>query len=93
MIRLYFHIKNPWSKENFKNLFNWSKPVSKNKVIEIELTRYSYDLVSFSLNTNTSGEDHAGPEILISLLGYTASIKIYDTRHWDYENKKWTEYS
>lgn len=35
------------------------------------------------------GQDHAGPEIAISLLGYTLSAQIYDRRHWDHDNNCW----
>ena len=91
-MNLTLHIKNPWYKENFKNLFNWNKQVSKNKVVEIEFIRYSYDLMSLEVNLAWKGSDHAGPYIEIGLLGYTGSIKLYDIRHWDYDKKDWSKY-
>lgn len=91
MLSLNFHIRNPWSTENFKNLFNWSKQLTKHKVLEIELIRYSYDAFEFHLSTNFAGSCHAGPCLKIAILGYTGSIQLYDTRHWDYERKTWEE--
>ena len=92
MLSLNLHLRNPWSTENFKNLFNWTKLLTKHKALEIELTRYSYDAFELYLNTNFAGCDHAGPCLKIAILGYAGSIKLYDTRHWDYENKRWENY-
>lgn len=93
MISLSFNIKNVfYRKTNFKNLFNWSKLISKYKVFEIEVCRYNYFLLDVSISTCCSGSDHAGPEVEIGAFGYSMSLKIYDTRHWDYENNCWEEY-
>lgn len=93
MLSLNFYIYNPWYKENFKNIFNKTVKLSEYKVFEFEVTRYSYDLLGIHLSTKWSGGDHEGPRLDLALFGYSVSAKIYDTRHWDYENKCWENYS
>lgn len=92
MLSLNFYIYNPWYTENFKNLFNFTKKISKHKVFELEVSRYSYDLLGIHLSTKWSGADHEGPRLDLALLGHSVSAKIYDTRHWDYENNSWCKY-
>jgi hypothetical protein len=36
--------------------------------------------------------DHAGICLEISMLGLTIAFRIYDNRHWDYENDRWENY-
>jgi hypothetical protein len=45
---------------------------------------------SFSWSRKT---DHAGPELLIELPKFYFCFKIYDIRHWDYENDKYETYN
>jgi len=92
MLNLNIYLHNPWYKENFQNLFNWSKKVTKNKVVEFEITRYAHDLLGIHLSTDFTGNDHAGPRFDLALLGYSVSIKMYDTRHWNYEQNDWQKY-
>jgi hypothetical protein len=91
MIDLSLHISNPWYTENFKNIFNWSKIVWAHKVVEFEILRYSHDLLAVAIGLAMAGRDHAGPRIDIALFGYSVSLKMYDTRHWNYENNQWVE--
>lgn len=36
--------------------------------------------------------DHAGPSIEFTILGLFMNFKIYDNRHWDYDNNDWEKY-
>lgn len=36
--------------------------------------------------------DHAGLEVAVALLGYNVAFRIYDHRHWNYEQKCWKNY-
>jgi hypothetical protein len=87
MINLTLSLINPWHTENFKNLFCRSGLITEHKAWEFEVCRYSYDLlnVSFQWKGRT---DHAGPSLELALFGYSVSVKIYDTRHWDRDCEK-----
>ncbi len=93
MISLSLTIRNAFTpKSNFKNLFCWSKRVTKHKTIEVEVCRYNYFWLTLTVGIEFNGGDHAGPELEIGLFGYSVSLKLYDTRHWDYETQTWEKY-
>jgi hypothetical protein len=92
MIKLFFSIVNPRKKENFKSLWEWSKSLTKNKHIELQLYKYSYYLLEFEVDLNWSGNDHAGPEIHIGIFRLHFRVKIYDSRHWDHHTNSWVKY-
>lgn len=79
-------------KNNFKNVFCKAVTLSKHKAAEFEVYRGSSTLISFDFSLSFTGRDHAGLETSIGLFGCVASLRIYDCRHWDYENNKWVEY-
>ena len=81
-------LTNPWYKENFKNLFCRSGLITEHKAWEFEVCRYSYDLLKISFDWSLRC-DHAGPSLELCLFGYGVEAKIYDTRHWDYDNDCW----
>lgn len=85
-------IKNPWAKDDFKNIFCRERKFTKNKAYSFELLYQKSMLFSLSLRLNWRGSDHAGPAIELGLFGYSVSASIYDTRHWDYEKNCWTVY-
>ena len=91
MINLSFGIDNPWAKENFKNLFDVAGDIKKNLSWEFEIIRHSHILVELSMRY-TVKQDHAGLTLAAGLFGYSADFRIYDTRHWDYENNCWEVY-
>lgn len=91
MLSLHLHLINPWHTENFQNLFCRSGLISKHKAWEFEVTRYSYDVAKIYFEWSARC-DHAGPKAEISLLGYSVSFQIYDTRHWNYDNNCWEVY-
>jgi len=88
------NIKNPF-KWNCKNCWNnywyWDKKLSSHKFFEIEKFFDDSYIFKFELNLNFTGKDHAGPEIGIILFSFGMSMRIYDSRHWDYENNHWEE--
>ena len=88
-MKLYFEIINHHARENFENLYNISGNITVNKSWEFEIIRYSRDFVRLLIDLSWKGRDHAGPEILIGLFGYSMSAKIYDNRHWNWETKDW----
>lgn len=87
MITFDFNIRNPWS-HRFQNL--WSRhgtlPVP-HKHWELEILREPV-MVQLMLNV-THGQDHAGLELALGLLGYQIHFMIYDHRHWDHEKNQW----
>lgn len=91
MIYAKFAIINPWHKNKFKNVVNWSKLVRKNKAIEFEVIYTDYELLKgeFELSFN---KDHAGLDLKLGLLGYSIEFTLYDTRHWDEEKGAWKNY-
>jgi len=91
MIYAKFALINPWRKNKFKNLFNWSKLVGKNKAIEFEVIYADYELLEgvFEVSLN---KDHAGLDLKFGILGYSVELMFYDTRHWDEETGAWKNY-
>jgi len=72
----------------------WSKSLSENKAIEIELTHSEYDeWFEFSLRTRRK-QDHGGIGFTFALLTlFTFDINFYDKRHWNYEENRWYKYN
>lgn len=89
MIYLNFNIRNPWS-EQFENVWNRAKPITKNKTWEIEILKTDH-LVRFEFRY-TIRQDHAGLDFGFGLLGWEFHTSIHDSRHWNYENKCWEVY-
>jgi len=86
IISLHTSINGPGN--YFKNLGWVTGKLTKNKFWELEhyiqcATLFNFDL-SFSV-----GENHAGFNFEIGLLGYNIHYKIYDVRHWDHLEHRW----
>jgi len=93
MLNLYFSVRNPFHKKNdFKSLFEKGGKIYGNKNWEVQLVRCSYYLLELDLDLCFTGKSHAGPALQIGLLGFSASVKIYDGRHWDDLNNRWERY-
>lgn len=91
MINFNFSIRNPFSQE-FKNL--WCRVYDtphKNKFIELEVYKDS-SLISLNFNATTR-QSHAGVDFELGLLGYCFHFNFYDSRHWNYEEKRWMTYT
>lgn len=92
MIDLIFKVKNPFPKDNFKNIWFKAGSITEFKNWEMQFS-YCRDLIfGISLDTSFSGRDHAGPELELILLGFSLNFKIYDSRHWDYKKSIWQVY-
>jgi hypothetical protein len=91
MISFHIRLANPWHKDDFLHFWEKTWLISKHKVIELEATKYSYNLleVQFDLKFRT---DHAGLNIVIGLFGYSAHFGLNDTRHWNYTTNAWEIY-
>lgn len=88
MINLRFELKNPWSKDRFKNLGSISGRITKNKSWELEHTFFDGTIFDVEFKF-TAKKDHAGLETVFGILGYAVHFHIYDNRHWDNENNCW----
>lgn len=92
MIRINFAIANPFKHSPWRDLYQGSWPIGKNKVLELEFCRYAWNLVEFALDLRWQGQDHAGPKFELGLFGWHARIAIADTRHWDPTANTWIEH-
>lgn len=92
MIDLRFEIKNPWTKNRFKNLGSISGRITKNKSWGLQHTFFDGTILDIEFRF-TNKQDHAGLEIVLGILGYGIHFNIYDNRHWDYENNRWAVYN
>ena len=88
MFKIKLNIDNPFSKEDFKNLFSRSFQVYKNKFFEFEIVYYSNTLLDFNFSW-TSRVDHAGLDLTLGLLFYSVSFRMYDRRHWNHKENRW----
>jgi hypothetical protein len=62
----------------------------QNKYLEIEWDFDKNWREYFNVWANwTRKQDHAGASIGLDLIGFHVSIKIYDSRHWDYKLETW----
>ena len=89
MLKFSIEIKNPFAKDVYCKTMSYDKVLTKTKHLEAEHFYSNYHLFTIKIDTSWRGEDHAGPEIELCILGFTAVYKIYDTRHWDYRRGKW----
>jgi hypothetical protein len=92
MINLSFSIINPRSRDLFETIYNRNGKITENKYWEFEIYKQDHTLLDFNIDTNIVGKDHGGISILLGLLSYVVCAKIYDNRHWDYDNKKWIDH-
>ena len=88
MIYFKLRLTNPWS-PIWKVLKTISGNITKNKAWELNLYE-SNELIGIEFEY-TMRADHAGIGLTLSLFGYTLEYKIYDVRHWDYTQDKWSD--
>jgi hypothetical protein len=86
MIYINLTIRNPWS-ERFEHVRAWAGQLSFNKAWEIEI--YRSDTIAEFETKITVREDHAGIMLGLGLFSYTLRAQLYDTRHWNYAEKRW----
>lgn len=92
MLNLRLVIENPWSKAQWADRWNWTRQITKHKVLEAQLCKYNAELFGVCLNTCWRGRDHAGLELDLIAFGYTFALRFYDSRHWDYITNSWATY-
>lgn len=90
--RLHTQLRNPFPHGEFKSLWHYASEPRKHKVFEMQLMKYAYNCFELDINIIFSGEDHAGPSFELNLFGLTLSVKLYDTRHWNYDTGDWMKY-
>jgi hypothetical protein len=88
LVHLRFNLAAPW--DYFKSLGRLSGRLTRYKAWELEHTYYAGSFVDCEFAIS-AGEDHAGFELAVGLLGYGVSFRVYDTRHWNYQLEKWME--
>jgi hypothetical protein len=87
---LLITVGNFFSRKNvFKNYFCLNRQLTTNKFLEFEAIKSSQTLFEVEADLRITGKDHAGVFISIYILGYGVGFRIYDHRHWDYENNTW----
>ena len=93
MISANICIRTPWfTTPKLKNMFNYYCMIYKFKAFEFEVCYDNSKLLSIILHLQLRGSDHAGPYIEFGLFGFDVTFKIYDTRHWNYNEQTWETY-
>ncbi len=92
MINFRIGIDNPWAKNDFKNIYYTDGNLTERKGWEFQIIKHSHSLFEIHFSYTVRGTDHAGLTLSFALLGYCASLNVYDSRHWDYENDCWEKY-
>lgn len=93
MICINLSIKNPAGTDKFNSLWNKCRAVTRNKTAEIQLYRWSFNILELRLDTSWQGHDHAGPSFEVGIGGIYFTFSITDNRHWDTKSKSWETYS
>jgi hypothetical protein len=97
MLYLNFSLSNPWYKtfkghKDYYNLFLYHGKLSTNKHWEFEGYKDSRKVIGMEISLSWRGRDHAGLEVGLCLLGRDIALRVYDTRHWDYEKNTWVKH-
>ena len=91
MLNFNFSLENPFGSK-FKNLGCLSKKITKHKAYELQHCYDATTLLQFEFNYSIR-RDHAGLKLSFILFGYTVYFQLYDTRHWDYKQSKWSTHA
>lgn len=89
MIKLSFTLTNPWS-DRFDAGWMRGGHLYSNKAWEFQAYR-SNTIVEAEIRFSIR-EDHAGLKLEFGLFTYSFVFQIYDTRHWNYADRKWEVY-
>ena len=78
---------------NFNKSFQ-GKFIKPYKFWEFEISRDNkcWNFFDLFITLNGSGCDHAGFRFNLEIIGLSLNFKVYDSRHWDYENNCWENY-
>jgi hypothetical protein len=91
MINIWFALRNPFRSKPFRMLWNRGGIITQHKGWELQLSYYVYNWLEAKIDLNWRGESHAGPWIMINILGVQFDARIFDSRHWDIESNYWAE--
>lgn len=89
MIRLSLTVENPWS-DRFDAGWMRGGHFFGNKAWEFQA--YRSNTVVEGLFELTSHQDHAGLKLEFGILTFSFVFQIYDTRHWNYAERRWEVY-
>lgn len=89
MINLNFTINWPFKSIIQKDYIEKVWALSKNKNLEVQLSRGGNSLLGVSIKFDICGIDHAGLMFELEFLRHFFIIHFYDNRHWNYENRCW----
>lgn len=93
MISFSFAIKNPYPKDSDAKCVHYiayDKKITAHKAVEFQVSSHmGSDFLEFNIDLSWSGEDHAGPRIMLCVVGFYMSASLYDTRHWNYQKGRW----
>ena len=97
MIRFCCSVSNPFKFKGklFNNKFDFCKnwTLKKNKSFEVKIANIVLQyFFKFDIDLSWNCMDHAGPGIIIEILGIYFAAKLYDHRHWDWDNNTWVVY-
>jgi len=94
-IGIGIHLPHSWAKKRSMKWFSsWTHgKLTENKAWEWQTDYFGWNtLFSLDLDLIPTGYDHAGIGFSLTILGFMVEAKIYDSRHWDYENGTWEKY-
>lgn len=91
MIYLGFALSWPFKHISQKDYIEKCWKISKNKSLEVQLSRGGNVLIGFNIRASTR-EDHAGLMFEVELLRHFFIINFYDNRHWNDEEGRYVNY-
>lgn len=86
MINLNFELNVPYI-DRWADIYVACGIVTEYKAWEFQILKTT-TLIKLQVDFRLSG-DHAGLRLTLGLLGYEFDLNVYDTRHWDDENRCW----
>jgi hypothetical protein len=92
MITFNISIANPFKYKEFRNLWHRSWAVTQDRTVEVQIYRYTYNLLEFGLDLRWWGDDHAGPKFELGVLGWYVEIGLPSNHHWDRNTSKWEQF-
>jgi len=87
MITLSLSLSNPFSNRYSVVYDKTGKTWNPHKFWDLSICKRS-SIIGFTFDF-TMRQDHAGFSLEIELFGWSIEYRVYDNRHWDYENGCW----
>lgn len=92
MISFRLELYNPFARSRLVNsdVYSETMRVSKHKHVELQFNRTDWTHpFMIDVDTQFTGQDHAGFMFAVQLLCFYFHVQLYDERHWDYDNGCW----